>query len=168
MRIFGIDPGLQRTGWGVIDVSGNRLSHISHGVIKTDAKADTAERLHKIFEDLTQMLQLWQPTHAAIEETFVNKIPASALKLGLARGVAMMAPAKAGLRVAEYPANLVKKSVVGAGHAEKEQVQAMIRVLLPGVEASHDAADALAVAICHAHHGATHAKLGGIMSGGVR
>lgn len=168
MRIFGIDPGLQRTGWGIVDVSGNRLTHISHGVIKTDAKADTAARLHKIFEDLTQMLTLWQPTHAAIEETFVNKNPASALKLGLARGVAMMAPAKVGLRVAEYPANLVKKSVTGAGHADKEQVQAMIRVLLPGVEASHDAADALAVAICHAHHGATREKLGGIMSGGVR
>lgn len=168
MRIFGIDPGLQRTGWGIVDVSGNRLTHISHGVIKTDAKADTAARLHKIFEDLTQMLTLWQPTHAAIEETFVNKNPASALKLGLARGVAMMAPAKAGLQVAEYPANLVKKSITGAGHADKEQVQAMIRVLLPGVEASHDAADALAVAICHAHHGATREKLGGIMSGGVR
>jgi len=168
LRIFGIDPGLQRTGWGIIDVAGNRLTHISHGVIKTDSKADTAERLHHIFENLTQMLTLWQPTHAAVEETFVNKNPASALKLGLARGVAMMAPAKAGLRVAEYPATLVKKSLTGAGHAEKEQMQAMIRVLLPGVEASHDAADALAVAICHAHHGQTKEKLGGIMSGGVR
>lgn len=168
MRIFGIDPGLQRTGWGVVDVTGNRLTHISHGVIQTNAKSDTADRLTHIFEELMKMITLWQPTHAAIEETFVNKNPASALKLGLARGVAMMAPAKAGLRVAEYPANLVKKSVVGAGHAEKEQVQAMIRVLLPGVEASHDAADALAVAICHAHHGATREKLGGIMSGGVR
>ncbi len=168
MRIFGIDPGLQRTGWGIVDMAGNRLSHISHGVIKTDTKADTADRLTHIYEELVKMITLWQPTHAAIEETFVSKNPASSLKLGLARGVAMMAPAKAGLRVAEYPANLVKKSVVGAGHAEKEQVQAMIRVLLPGVDASHDAADALAVAICHAHHGATREKLGGIMSGGVR
>ena len=168
LRIFGIDPGLQKTGWGVIDVSGNRLTHIAHGVIKTQAAADTAQRLHSIFEEMMALLTLWQPTHAAIEETFVNKNPASSLKLGLARGVAMMAPAKAGLNVAEYPANLVKKSVVGAGHAAKEQVQAMIKILLPGVEASSDAADALAVAICHAHHGMTYAKVGGIMSGGVR
>lgn len=168
MRIFGIDPGLQRTGWGVIDVSGNRLSHVAHGVIKTTASADTAVRLHGIFEEMMALLSLWQPTAAAIEETFVNKNPASSLKLGLARGVAMMAPAKAGLLVAEYPANLVKKSVVGAGHAEKEQVQAMIKVLLPGVEAASDAADALAVAICHAHHGTTRQKIGGIMAGGVR
>ena len=152
MRIIGIDPGLQRTGWGLIDVQGNKLTHISHGVIVTDTKAPTAERLVKIFDELTQMMQLWLPQEAAIEETFVNKNPASSLKLGLARGVAMMAPAKLGLTVAEYPANLVKKSVVGAGHAEKERVQAMIKILLPGVEASSDAADALAVAICHAHH----------------
>lgn len=168
MRIFGIDPGLQRTGWGIIDVEGNRLIHISHGVVATDPKAPTAARLAKIFDGLTEMLSLWLPHEAAIEETFVNKNPASALKLGLARGAAMLAPAKMGLSVAEYPANLVKKSVTGAGHAEKEQMQMMIKILLPGVEASSDAADALAVAICHAHHGMTRAKLGGIMSGGVR
>ncbi len=168
MRIIGIDPGLQRTGWGLIDVQGNKLTHISHGVVTTDTKAPTAERLVKIFDELTQMMQLWLPDEAAIEETFVNKNPASSLKLGLARGVAMMAPAKMGLDVAEYPANLVKKSVVGAGHAEKEQVQAMIKILLPGVEASSDAADALAVAICHANHSSSRAKMGGIMSGGVR
>ena len=168
MRIIGIDPGLQRTGWGIIDVAGNRLTHISHGVVSTDSKTPMSERLVKIFDGLTQMVLLWQPTDAAIEETFVNQNPASALKLGLARGAAMLAPAKAGLAVAEYPANLVKKSVVGAGHAQKEQVQAMIKILLPGVEASSDAADALAVAICHAHHGMTKAKLGGVMSGGAR
>lgn len=168
MRIIGIDPGLQRTGWGIIDVNGNRLSHIMHGVIATDAKADIALRLVKIFDELTTMINLWVPTMAAVEETFVNKNPASALKLGLARGAAMLAPAKAGLGVSEYPANLVKKSVVGAGHAEKEQVQAMIRVLLPGVEAAVDAADALAVAICHAHHHASRVLVGGIMAGGVR
>lgn len=168
MRIIGIDPGLQRTGWGIIDVQGNKLTHISHGVIATDSKAPTPERLKKIFDELTQMITLWQPDEAAIEETFVNKNPASSLKLGLARGVAMVAPAKAGINVAEYPANLVKKSVVGAGHAEKEQVQAMIKILLPGVEASSDAADALAVAICHAHHGMSKARMGGIMSGGSR
>jgi len=168
MRIIGIDPGLQRTGWGIIDVAGNKLTHIAHGVVATDAKAATGERLARIFDGLTQMINLWQPEDAAIEETFVNRNPASALKLGLARGVAMLAPAKAGLDVAEYPANLVKKSVVGAGHAEKEQVQAMIKVLLPGVEAASDAADALAVAICHAHHAMTRVRVGGIMAGGVR
>lgn len=168
MRIFGIDPGLQKTGWGVIDVIGNRLVHVAHGVIKTDAKAETSIRLNTIFIELSGKIMLWKPTHAAIEETFVNKNPASALKLGLARGVGMMAPANAGLAVAEYPANLVKKSVVGAGHAEKEQVQMMIKILLQGVEAASDAADALAVAICHAHHGATKYKVGGIMSGAAR
>ena len=168
MRIIGIDPGLQRTGWGIIDVAGNKLTHIAHGVVATDAKAATGERLARIFDGLTQMINLWQPEDAAIEETFVNRNPASALKLGLARGVAMLAPAKAGLDVAEYPANLVKKSVVGAGHSEKEQVQAMIKVLLPGVEAASDAADALAVAICHAHHAMTRVRVGGIMAGGVR
>lgn len=168
MRIIGIDPGLQRTGWGIIDAEGNRLTHISHGVIMTEPKTPTAERLMQIFDELTRMIGIWRPTDAAIEETFVNKNPASSLKLGLARGVAMVAPAKLGLNVAEYPANLVKKSVVGAGHAEKEQVQMMIKVLLPGVEASPDAADALAVAICHAHHGMSKARMGGIMSGGAR
>ncbi len=168
MRIIGIDPGLQHTGWGIIDVTGNRLAHISHGVVITDSKAATSDRLLKIFNELTQMMGIWLPTDAAIEETFVNKNPASSLKLGLARGVAMVAPAKLGIAVAEYPANLVKKSVVGVGHAEKEQVQAMIKVLLPGVEASSDAADALAVAICHAHHGMSKARMGGIMSGGAR
>lgn len=168
MRIIGIDPGLQHTGWGVIDAEGSRLTHVSHGVIHSDAKEDTAARLHKIFDGLMQMMQLWQPQEAAIEEVFVNKNPASSLKLGLARGVAMMSPAKFGLAVSEYPANLVKKSVVGAGHAEKTQVQAMIKILLPGVEASSDAADALAVAICHANHAASRLRMGGIMSGGVR
>jgi crossover junction endodeoxyribonuclease RuvC len=168
MRIIGIDPGLQRTGWGIIDVAGNRLTHVSHGVVATDAKAELAARLARIFDGLAEMIALWRPDVAAVEETFVNSNPASALKLGHARGAAMLAPAKAGLSVSEYPATLVKKSVVGAGHAEKEQVQMMIRVLLPGVEASSDAADALAVAICHAHHGQTKAKLGGIMAGGVR
>lgn len=152
----------------MIDVAGNRLTHISHGVIKTDSKAVLSERLKYIFDELTQMITLWQPTHAAIEETFMNNNAASALKLGVARGAGMLAPAKFGLAVAEYPANLVKKSVVGVGHADKEQVQAMIKVLLPGVEASSDAADALAVAICHAHHAATRTKIGGIMAGGAR
>jgi len=168
MRIIGIDPGLQRTGWGIIDVQGNKLTHISHSVIKTDPKAPMAERLLQIFDELTQQMKLWQPKEAAIEETFVNKNAKSSLLLGQARGVALMAPAKLELTVAEYPANLVKKSVVGAGHAQKEQIQAMIKILLPGVEASSDAADALAVAICHANHSSSKALMGGIMSGGSR
>ncbi len=168
MRILGIDPGLQRTGWGVIDVDGNRLTHVAHGVIKTVAAASLAERLRTIFDELDRLIVLWKPLTAAVEETFMNNNPASALKLGQARGAAMLAPACAGLPVGEYPANLIKKSVVGAGHADKAQVQAMIKILLPGVEAASDAADALAVAICHAHHDATRAKLGGVMSGGVR
>ena len=165
MRVIGIDPGLQRTGWGIIDVSGNSLTHISHGVVTTDSKCPTSERLIKIFDGLMQMMTLWQPDEAAIEETFVNRNPASSLKLGLARGVAMVAPAKMGIIVAEYSANVVKKSVVGAGHAKKEQVQAMIKILLPGIEASHDEADALAVAICHAHHAMSRARIGDVMSG---
>jgi crossover junction endodeoxyribonuclease RuvC len=168
MRIFGIDPGLQRTGWGVIDVMGNRLVHVAHGVIKTDPKEETAQRLFRIFADLSASIVKWKPTHAAIEETFMNNNAASALKLGMARGVGMMAPANLGLSVAEYSANLVKKSVVGAGHAEKHQVQMMIKVLLPGIEAAADAADALAVAICHAHHGAMKAKMDAALSGGLR
>jgi crossover junction endodeoxyribonuclease RuvC len=168
MRIIGIDPGLQRTGWGVIDAEGSRLRHIAHGVIATSPGDDTAARLASIFDGLSQMIGMWRPIEAAVEETFVNRNPASSLKLGQARGAALLAPAKAGLGVAEYPATLVKKSIVGAGHAEKAQMQAMIKVLLPGVEASSDAADALAVAICHAHHAATRAKLGGVMAGGVR
>jgi crossover junction endodeoxyribonuclease RuvC len=160
VRIFGIDPGLQRTGWGVIDVNGNRLTHVAHGVVTTNPKDDTAQRLFTIFRDLSAMIVQWKPTHAAIEETFVNQNPASTLKLGQARGVAMMAPANLGLSVAEYPANLVKKSVVGAGHAEKNQVAMMIKVLL-ATEAVADAADALAVAICHAHHGMTKIRVEG-------
>jgi crossover junction endodeoxyribonuclease RuvC len=160
VRIFGIDPGLQRTGWGVIDVNGNRLTHVAHGIIKTDPKEETAQRLFAIFRDLSAMIVQWRPTHAAIEETFVNQNPASALKLGQARGVAMMAPANLGLSVAEYAPNLIKKSVVGAGHAEKTQIQMMIKVLL-ATEAMADAADALAVAICHAHHGMTKMRLEG-------
>lgn len=168
MRILGIDPGLQRTGWGVIDVDGNRLSHVAHGVVKTASRETLAERLRTVFDGLDKLIVLWKPLTAAVEETFMNNNPASALKLGQARGAAMLAPACAGLPVFEYPANLIKKSVVGAGHADKAQVQAMIKILLPGVEAASDAADALAVAICHAHHNATRAKLGGVMSGGVR
>jgi len=160
MRILGIDPGLQHTGWGVIDVDGNRLTHRANGTIHSTAKLSLAERLVEIHNGLETIIALWQPEQAAVEETFVNRNPASALKLGQARGVALMTPSACGIPVAEYAANLVKKSVVGTGHADKKQIQMMINVLLPGVTlSSADSADALAVAICHSHHAATNARL---------
>jgi crossover junction endodeoxyribonuclease RuvC len=153
MRIIGLDPGLQHTGWGVIDQDGSRLSYVACGRISSVASQALAERLAEIHAGLNAIIALHQPEAAAVEETFVNKNPTSTLKLGLARGVALLTPALHKLQVYEYPANLIKKSVVGAGHAGKEQVQVMVRVLLPASQAgSPDAADALAVAICHAHH----------------
>jgi len=155
MRLIGLDPGLRLTGWGVIDVEGNRLRHVAHGVVKVAGDRPLAERLAELFEAIAAVVAAQQPLEAAVEETFVNINPGSTLKLGQARGVVMQAPARAGLPVFEYAANLVKKSVTGAGHADKRQIAMMVGVLLPGVEASADAADALAVAICHAHHRAT-------------
>ena len=155
MRLIGLDPGLRLTGWGVIDVDGNRLRHVAHGVVKVAGDRPLAERLAELFEAIAAVVAAQQPLEAAVEETFVNINPGSTLKLGQARGVVMLAPARAGLPVFEYAANLVKKSVTGAGHADKRQIAMMVGVLLPGVEASADAADALAVAICHAHHRAT-------------
>jgi crossover junction endodeoxyribonuclease RuvC len=152
VRILGIDPGLGRTGWGMIEVEGNRLRHLANGRIATDADASLPVRLTTIHEGLSALIAAWTPDEAAVEEVFVNRNPASTLKLGMARGVALLVPALAGLTVAEYAANLVKKSVVGAGHGDKAQVAMMVRVLLPGADATADAADALAVAICHAHH----------------
>ena len=153
MRLLGIDPGLRATGWGVIDVDGNRLIHVAHGVVASDRAASLATRLCQIHEGLRAVIEDYRPTSAAVEETFVNKNPKSTLALGQARGVAMLAPAQAGLEVSEYAANLIKKSVVGSGHANKRQVAAMVHRLLPGcLTESSDAADALAVAICHAHH----------------
>lgn len=153
MRILGIDPGLQKTGWGIIESEGNALRYIACGLIKTNTSESLPERLKQIDEELTLIVSQWNPDSAAVEETFVNKNPASALKLGQARGVALVAPARAGVPVAEYGANLVKKSIVGAGHAAKEQMGMMIRVLLPACgNPGEDEADALAVAICHAHH----------------
>ena len=156
MRVLGLDPGLRHTGWGVIDVAGNRLSYVADGVVHAPTALPLAERLVALFRQLTAVLERFLPDEAAVEESFVNKNPSSTLKLGVARGVVLLAPAERGIPVHEYSANLIKKSVVGAGHAEKEQVQMMVRRLLPGcaiVEA--DAADALAVAICHAHHAGT-------------
>ena len=160
MRILGIDPGLERTGWGVIDVDGSRLSFVAAGVIRSKPAEAMAIRLCRIDAELTDILLRFKPNSAAVEETFVNKNAASSLKLGQARGVAILAPARAGLDVAEYAANTVKKSVVGAGHAAKDQVGMMIKVLLPqSGELAVDAADALAVAICHAHHAPPHKRM---------
>lgn len=155
-RILGIDPGLLRCGWGIIEQDQNRLSFIAGGVIRPAAKAPMAERLCTIDSGLAAVIAKWQPHEAAIEETFSNMNPASTLKLGMARGVSFIAPARAGLPVAEYAANVIKKSVVGAGHAGKEQVQMMVKVLLPKAQFEiADTADALAIAICHAHHRST-------------
>lgn len=162
MRILGIDPGLERTGWGLIDVAGNRLSFVAAGVIRSKPTEAVAVRLCRIDEELSRIVAEFKPDTSAIEETFVNKNAASSLKLGQARGVAIVAPARAGLDVAEYSANSVKKSVVGAGHATKEQVGMMIKVLLPTAgDLAADAADALAVAICHAHHAQSLKRMGG-------
>jgi crossover junction endodeoxyribonuclease RuvC len=139
----------------VIDVDGNRLRHVAHGVIKVSIEGSLAARLSELFEAIAAVVAEQKPAEAAVEETFVNVNPGSTLKLGQARGVVMLAPARAGLPVFEYAANLVKKSVTGAGHADKRQIAMMVGRLLPGVEATADAADALAVAICHAHHRAT-------------
>ncbi len=152
VRILGIDPGLNRTGWGIVESEGNRLRHIAHGVVGSDPDDALSVRLTSIYSELAKIIVTWTPDEAAVEEVFVNKNPGSTLKLGMARGVCLLAPAMNGLKVAEYAANLVKKSVVGAGHADKTQVAMMVGVLLPGVRAKADAADALAVAICHAHH----------------
>jgi crossover junction endodeoxyribonuclease RuvC len=153
IRILGIDPGLRKTGWGAIVSEGSKLSFLACGCIESDQGLPLAQRLRQLHQGLDAVIAAWTPDEVAVEETFVNRDPQSALKLGQARGIALVVPALAGLSVAEYAANLVKKTVVGVGHAEKKQVQAMIRVLLPRAEAkSADAADALAVAICHAQH----------------
>ena len=159
MRLIGLDPGLRRTGWGVIDAASGRLSHVANGAVVSDADAPLAERLKQIHLGVIEVIRLWRPEAAAVEETFVNKNPASTLKLGQARGVVMLAPALEGIPVAEYSPLKIKQSVVGGGHASKEQVQAMVRVLMPGVTLNGaDAADALAVAICHAHHAQSLAR----------
>jgi crossover junction endodeoxyribonuclease RuvC len=153
IRILGIDPGLRRTGWGVVEIAGNRLGFLGCGSVLTDERTALAVRLLAIHDGLTRILDQYRPDEAAVEATFVNKDAAATLKLGQARGVAMVVPAKAGVPVAEYAPNLVKKSIVGAGHGDKAQVRMMIGVLLPKADpASDDAADALAVAVTHAHH----------------
>lgn len=152
-RILGLDPGLRNAGWGIIDSQGNRLSHVAHGVIKSTPDLPLSDRLNQIYAGIIQVIDQYMPHEAAVEETFMNSNAASALKLGMARGVVLLAPATQGLIVGEYSANKVKKSVVGVGHADKDQVAAMVQRLLPtaGIVKA-DAADALAVAVCHVHH----------------
>jgi crossover junction endodeoxyribonuclease RuvC len=165
-RLIGLDPGLRRTGWGVIDVRGQHLRFIADGVVSSTATLELADRLSQLWHGLNDVLDEWRPEAAAVEESFVNKNPASTLKLGMARGVVLLAPSLKGLPVAEYTPNLVKKSVTGSGHADKAQVQAMVRHLLPGALGTQaDAADALAVAICHAHHAASGAALARLAAG---
>ena len=153
IRILGIDPGLRRTGWGLIEADGNRLIHIACGSLETSEREALGARLVAIHDGLIAVIEQYRPHEAAVENTFVNTNAAATLKLGQARGIAMLVPARAGLTVAEYAPNLVKKSIVGSGHAEKAQIRMMIGVLLPKADPqSEDAADALAIAICHAHH----------------
>jgi crossover junction endodeoxyribonuclease RuvC len=159
MRLIGLDPGLRLTGWGVIEVEGNRLRHVAHGVVRVAAAGPLAGRLRDLFDGVAAIVDIHHPGEAAVEETFVNINPGSTLKLGQARGVVMLAPARAGLPVFEYAANLIKKSVTGVGHADKRQIAMMVGRLLPGIDAESDAADALAVAICHAHHRATARRI---------
>lgn len=153
IKILGLDPGLQRTGWGVIELQGNRLQFVGAGVVESTPKAELPLRLVELDNGISAVLEFYKPTDAAVEETFVNVNAKTTLKLGMARGVVLMAPAKHNIKVGEYSANTVKKSVVGVGHAAKEQVDMMVKRLLPTAKIpGPDAADALAVAICHAHH----------------
>ncbi|MBR9824319.1 MAG: crossover junction endodeoxyribonuclease RuvC [Alphaproteobacteria bacterium] len=156
IRILGIDPGLRITGWGMIEVQGTRIRHVEHGTIRPDVKASLAERLSVLFSEMGALVADYSPDECAIEEAFMANNASSALKLGHARAAGLLAPAHAGVPVYEYAARLVKKSVVGTGAADKAQIGAMIGVLLPGCKASADAADALAIAICHSHHRKAH------------
>ena len=153
IRILGIDPGLRKTGWGVVDTIGNSLRFVASGTVRSDEKAALAVRLCQLHDGLAEILERHAPDEAAVEATFVNKDATATLKLGQARGVAMLVPARAGLVVAEYAPNAVKKTVIGVGHGDKKQIHMMVKVLLPKATfETDDAADALAIAICHAHH----------------
>ena len=153
IRIVGIDPGLRRTGWGIIETLGNSLRFVASGTVTSDDKADLASRLCQLHDGLADVIHLHRPDEAAVEQTFVNKDATATLKLGQARGIAMLVPARAGLPVAEYAPNAVKKAVIGVGHGEKQQIHMMLKVLMPKAQfQGNDAADALAIAICHAHH----------------
>jgi len=160
VRVLGLDPGLRATGWGVIEAGAGRLRHLACGVVASPPDPPLARRLDTLFEGLLAVIARYAPDQAAVEETVVNHNAASSLKLGQARGVVLLAAARAGLEVAEYASRTVKRAVTGTGSASKEQVAAMVRALLPGaVEAGADAMDALAVAICHAHVAQTRTRL---------
>jgi crossover junction endodeoxyribonuclease RuvC len=153
IRIIGIDPGLRRTGWGIVEAEGARLSYVASGQVASESDAQLAYRLRALYEGLLGIIISYAPQEAAIEETFVSKDARATLKLGFARGMALLAPARQGLAIAEYPPNVIKKTVTGTGHAEKRQIQAMVGMLLPRAQfAGADEADALAIAICHASH----------------
>ncbi|WP_163265525.1 crossover junction endodeoxyribonuclease RuvC [Chelativorans alearense] len=153
IRIIGIDPGLRRTGWAIIETLGNSLRFVAAGTVRSDEKTDLATRLCQLHDGLSGILHAHMPEEAAVEATFVNKDAAATLKLGQARGIAMLVPARAGLRVAEYAPNAVKKAVIGVGHGDKKQIHMMVKVLMPKAQFdTDDAADAIAIAICHAHH----------------
>jgi crossover junction endodeoxyribonuclease RuvC len=158
IRILGIDPGLRRTGWGAIEVAGNAVRFVDSGSVVSDASADLASRLVSLFGGIEAIVARFAPHEAAVEETFVNRDAGATLKLGQARGMALVVPARAGVAVSEYAPTAVKKAIVGTGHADKRQIRMMVRVLLPKARFdSDDAADALAIALCHAHHRATPA-----------
>jgi crossover junction endodeoxyribonuclease RuvC len=153
IRILGVDPGLRRTGWGVITMRGNALAFVAAGTVRAPLDGDLATRLLALYDGLDELVRTHRPDEAAVEQTFVNRDAAATLKLGQARGIGLLVPARAGIAVAEYAPNAVKKAIVGVGHADKAQIRAMVRVLLPLAEFDgDDEADALAIAICHAHH----------------
>jgi crossover junction endodeoxyribonuclease RuvC len=153
IKILGLDPGLRHTGWGIIETQGNSVKHIAHGVVCPNPDQSLSVRLKDLFDGLKKVIELYLPDEACVEETFVNQNPASALKLGMARGVVLMVPSYYNIPVSEYGANKIKKSVVGVGHADKNQVSTMVQFLLPGAKGvKDDAADALAVALCHVSH----------------
>ena len=159
MRVLGIDPGLRNMGWGVIDVNGSRMHHVANGICHSKGN-ELARRLLSLHNQLSEVVSQWQPNAAAVEQTFVNKDAVATLKLGQARAIALLVPAKAGLGVAEYAPNKVKKTIVGVGHADKTQIDHMVRLQLSGVKIMGvDAADALAIALCHAHHAGTKSRL---------
>jgi len=162
IRIIGVDPGLRRTGWGIIDTLGNSLRFVASGTVTSDGDLDLASRLCQLHDGLAEVVHSYQPDEAAVEQTFVNKDAVATLKLGQARGIAMLVPARAGLPVAEYAPNAVKKAVIGVGHGEKQQIHMMVRVLLPKAKFDgDDAADALAIAICHTNGAPLAAALAG-------
>ena len=153
IRIIGIDPGLRRTGWGIVESDGVRLAYVASGLVTSDGEGELAYRLRQLYDGLCGVIARYRPQEAAVEETFVNKDARATLKLGQARGMALLAPASSGLKVAEYPPNVIKKTVTGTGHGEKRQIAAMVGFLLPKASfEGADEADALAIAICHANH----------------